>query len=543
MEAKEECVESTTAPDDGTPIVKEQSFSESPDKGVDNSFRKGQRSSGRNENRNSAGNRRSFGGANESFEQGNKRGNRDFDRDPGHSGGRGRDFGNRQEAGGWSSSDYYREKLYEISGPTHELPPLDMTEKKFNGRNKLYVGNLPTDITEEDFKNMFTPYGEICDVFLNAEKRFGFVVFDYHRNAEKAKQELDGKYLNNDRQIKIRFSSRGATIKVSNLAPTVTNELLHHAFSVFGEIERAIVHKDERGHSTGVGEIDFTRKKSAACAVKECTEGCFFLTGSLRPCIAEFYEPNLDTDGYNEKCIPWRNNEFLKDREVGPWLAKPNSFEYQFATDWKQLRLLFHKKEEALKKELLIEEEKMMARMDFVKFEYETEMLKKQLEERELYRQQHKLNLEKKEKIADELLSRNVLEIRKTEEQIMAKFARHEEDMILRQKEGNLFNQEERAPVNFYEAPNNSRWGEERESYWQQEGAPAAADDAGSQGSRGRNTFLEEPGQVWKRLDKDNVAGEELFQRRENDMSAEEYQQGWKRTWPENYRYSKRNRY
>lgn len=446
MEAKEaECVESTTTidkaitiPDDGAQNVEENKGT-----GGSRPTRRSQRG-GRHENRHSIGDRRSFGGANDSFEQGNKWGNREFDREQGYSGGRGRDFGNHQEAGGWSSTDFYREKLYETSGPTHELPPLDMTEKKFNGRNKLYVGNLPSDMTEENFKKMFTEYGEICDVFLNAEKRFGFVVFDYHQNAEKAKRELDGKFLNNERQIKIRFSSRGTTIKVYNLSPNVTNELLYCGFSIFGEIERAIVYKDERGHSTGIGEIDFTRKKSAAQAVKECTEGCFFLTNSLRPCIAEFYEPNLDTDGYSEKSVQWRNNDFLKDREVGPWLAKPNSFEHQFGSDWKQLILLFKKKEEALKKELAIEEEKLMARMEFVKFEYETEMLKKQLEEREHYREQHKLNLEKKERLADEMLSKNVLDIRKTEEQIMAKFARHEEEMLLRQKEGNLFNQEER---------------------------------------------------------------------------------------------------
>ncbi|XP_045479528.1 hrp65 protein-like [Harmonia axyridis] len=541
MEAKEgDCVESTTAPEEGTNEV--QSL-DNKDKSDDLLPRRGTRSSGRHEHRNLTSDRRSHVGGNDSFDQFGKRGNRDFDREQGYFASRGRDSGNRQEDVGWNTSNYLCEKLYEISGPTHQLPTLDMSEKKFNGRNKLYVGNLPANITEEAFKTMFTEYGEICDVFVNSEKRFGFLVFDYHRNAAKAKQELDGKFLNNDRQLKVRFSSRGATIKVSNLAPTVTNELLHYAFSVFGEIEKAIVFKDEHGHSTGVGEIDFARKKSAVQAVKVCTEGCFFLTSSLRPCIAEFFEPNLDNDGFSEKCIVWRNNEFLKDRDMGPWQAKPNSFEHQFGTDWKQLRHLFKKKEEALKKELLIEEEKMMARMEFVKFEYETEMLKKQLEERELYRQQHKINLEKKERLADEMISKNELEIRKTEEQIMAKFARHEEEMLLKQKES-IYGQEERPSINFYEPPTNPRWAGNRHSYWQQETVPQPNDEEASQGSAGRNNFLEEPGQVWKRLDKDCVAGDDLFERRGNQMTTDgEYQQGWKRACPEDYHYAKRNRY
>ena len=34
------------------------------------------------------------------------------------------------------------EKLASVQGPTFELPPLDMAEKKFNGRARLYIGNL-----------------------------------------------------------------------------------------------------------------------------------------------------------------------------------------------------------------------------------------------------------------------------------------------------------------------------------------------------------------------------------------------------------------
>ena len=58
---------------------------------------------------------------------------------------------------------------------------------------------------------------------------------DYRSNAEKAKLELDGKPVRG-RNIKVRFAAHGAALKVKNLNPWVSNELLEKAFSVFGEV-------------------------------------------------------------------------------------------------------------------------------------------------------------------------------------------------------------------------------------------------------------------------------------------------------------------
>lgn len=67
------------------------------------------------------------------------------------------------------------ERVMTISGPTHELPPQDMAEKKFSGRNRLYIGNLTNDVTEEEIQTMFRKYGEISELFVNKEKSFAFL--------------------------------------------------------------------------------------------------------------------------------------------------------------------------------------------------------------------------------------------------------------------------------------------------------------------------------------------------------------------------------
>lgn len=67
------------------------------------------------------------------------------------------------------------ERIMTISGPTHELPPQEVTEKKFSGRNRLYIGNLTNDVTEEEIQTMFRKYGEISELFVNKEKSFAFL--------------------------------------------------------------------------------------------------------------------------------------------------------------------------------------------------------------------------------------------------------------------------------------------------------------------------------------------------------------------------------
>jgi proline- and glutamine-rich splicing factor len=62
-----------------------------------------------------------------------------------------------------------------MSGPTADLPAQELREKKFNGRCRLYVGNLPTDITEEEFKKLFESYGDTSETYINKDKNFAFI--------------------------------------------------------------------------------------------------------------------------------------------------------------------------------------------------------------------------------------------------------------------------------------------------------------------------------------------------------------------------------
>lgn len=70
----------------------------------------------------------------------------------------------------------------------------------------------------------------------------------------------------------------GATIKVKELAPVVSNEMLHLTFSAFGDVERAVHIVDEKGKPTGEGIIEFERKTSAMDALTQIKERVFLMT-------------------------------------------------------------------------------------------------------------------------------------------------------------------------------------------------------------------------------------------------------------------------
>ncbi|XP_075227873.1 uncharacterized protein LOC142328189 isoform X2 [Lycorma delicatula] len=349
------------------------------------------------------------------------------------------------ERGGGASrgqDDRLNEKLMAISGPTVDLAPQDVKEKKFTGRCRLYIGNLNNDVTEEEINALFQPFGETSETFVNKEKNFAFIRLDYRANAEKAKRELDGT-PRKGRPLKVRFAPLGAAVKVKNLTPWVSNELLEYSFSVFGEVERAVIITDERGNSQREGIVEFARKPSALLALRRCTEGCFFLTSSLRPVILEPYEQLDDIDGYPEKSLPKKNPEYFKARELGPRFASVGGFEFEYGTRWKQLHELYKQKEEALSREMKMEEEKLEAQMEYARYEHETEILREQLRQRELDRERQKREWEMKERQAEEQRRADEDMMRRQQEEMQLRMHHQEDELRRRQQENSLFMQEQ----------------------------------------------------------------------------------------------------
>lgn len=65
-------------------------------------------------------------------------------------------------------------------------------------KNKLFVGNISWDATDEDLKNLFAAHGEVVsarvvtDKFTGRSRGFGFVEMGSDEDAQKAIDALDG---------------------------------------------------------------------------------------------------------------------------------------------------------------------------------------------------------------------------------------------------------------------------------------------------------------------------------------------------------------
>jgi len=64
--------------------------------------------------------------------------------------------------------------------------------------NKLYVGNLPFEVTEDDLQELFAAHGPVTSANVITDREtgrargFGFVEMEKAEDAQKAIQSLDG---------------------------------------------------------------------------------------------------------------------------------------------------------------------------------------------------------------------------------------------------------------------------------------------------------------------------------------------------------------
>jgi RNA recognition motif-containing protein len=77
--------------------------------------------------------------------------------------------------------------------------------------SKVYVGNLPFSVGQNELKELFSEFGEITeatiiiDKFSNRSKGFGFVTFANKEDAEKAVESMNDKEVQG-RQLKVSIA-------------------------------------------------------------------------------------------------------------------------------------------------------------------------------------------------------------------------------------------------------------------------------------------------------------------------------------------------
>ncbi|KAG4955513.1 hypothetical protein AAZX31_15G028300 [Glycine max] len=131
--------------------------------------------------------------------------------------------------------------------------------------NNLWVGNLPTEVTDSDLMELFAPYGSLDSLISYSSRTFAFVLFRRIEDAKAAKSNLQGALLRGF-QIRIEFARPAKPCKqlwVGGFSPTVAREDLEAEFRKFGKIEDFKFFIDR-----GTACVEFLNLDAAARAMK-----------------------------------------------------------------------------------------------------------------------------------------------------------------------------------------------------------------------------------------------------------------------------------
>ena len=139
-----------------------------------------------------------------------------------------------------------------------EAPPPETFTPSSSGSNFLVVGNLSFDFTEEQFKNLMSPHGEIKNAFLvrgktsKKSKGYGFIEYKYKESANKAKDHFiktDAKFVD------------GRIIRVETVPSSLTTGEAKHSRSLFVDKLPKSFEDDEQLKNlfSSVGNVTFCK--------------------------------------------------------------------------------------------------------------------------------------------------------------------------------------------------------------------------------------------------------------------------------------------
>ncbi|KAL5205782.1 hypothetical protein ABZP36_033991 [Zizania latifolia] len=157
---------------------------------------------------------------------------------------------------------------------------------------KLYVGNIPRTVTNDELTAMFAEHGTVeraevmYDKYTGRSRRFGFVTMSTTEEANAAIESLNDTEVSG-RKIKVNvtesflpnidrsapepepvFVDSQYKVYVGNLAKSVTTEMLKNFFSEKGEVLSATVSRiPGTSKSKGYGFVTFSSEEEVEAAV------------------------------------------------------------------------------------------------------------------------------------------------------------------------------------------------------------------------------------------------------------------------------------
>lgn len=186
------------------------------------------------------------------------------------------------------------------------------------GGRKLFVGQLPRDMTQDQVRGLMAPYGTIEELHVMTDKRTGqgtgaaFVIYFTREEAQAAIHGLNGEHTVEGMRtpLQVRFAEgeidreKEAKLFVGQVPFSASEEDLRQIFGQFGGIvEVALVRQKDRS-SKGCGFVRFSDRHGADKAI-QALHGRHTMQGGHSPLTVRF----ADSEHEKRKRRDQRHNQ------------------------------------------------------------------------------------------------------------------------------------------------------------------------------------------------------------------------------------------
>uniref|UniRef100_A0A7S4QD22 RRM domain-containing protein n=1 Tax=Ditylum brightwellii TaxID=49249 RepID=A0A7S4QD22_9STRA len=164
---------------------------------------------------------------------------------------------------------------------------------------KLFVGQVPKTLNEEDLFSTFAPFGAMKSISVIRDKHTGqhrgcaFITFIHSEDAEKAVETLHDKYTfpRGKKPVQVRPASEGSDTEVKlfvGMLPRKTTEKdLREIFSPFGDISAIYLIRNDDGTQKGCAFVKFHQRESAQAAINTL-HGQYCMEGMRRSLVVKY---------------------------------------------------------------------------------------------------------------------------------------------------------------------------------------------------------------------------------------------------------------
>ncbi|KAK4798245.1 hypothetical protein SAY86_030571 [Trapa natans] len=177
---------------------------------------------------------------------------------------------------------------------------------------KLFVGSVPSSITEEDIRPLFEEHGNVIEVALIKDRRTGqqrgccFIKYTTSEEADRAIKALHNQYTlpGGLGPIQVRYADGererlGATeykLFVGSLNKQASEQEVEEIFAPYGRVEDVYLMRDDTRQSRGCGFVKYAQRDMALAAISGL-DGIYTMRGCDQPLTVRFAQPKRPRPG------------------------------------------------------------------------------------------------------------------------------------------------------------------------------------------------------------------------------------------------------